>query len=939
MADIDHAATAKDAEAWAQQRQRARRLKQGARMVRLLGAGLESSHSAPPASGSSAAFGASPDSTELSTAHRHVIVTGGDDEHVITATFNSEELDGVAKIRMTGHMHEVVDLVLGTHWEACKEIVHSTVRDAKKKLDATAGRRAEITTSRLEQLDSEIHSKVRLQALHKTLNDMPLEEVLKDLEDYIKDVTSVVRKDHDDYVLGHVDFVNEFASFHATDLHDLLVKIGEDHSGRVAAREARIEHKKETRVNVVTKIVTHQVRAELGRDMEVRMWKEKTRMEEQMAQLRKSLREERQKREATELSLEVMSKGVASQQVTMQLALDHMDVDRRRMEAEIDAARSSAVMTDKEARKLAIDTRKKEAAERERLNQLALAAKDYSTHGAEEKAKLAFLNPMVWICLTKMQARVRGVQTRARLQRKSDREERMNTMREAVMAAARHSKQSKQQQLVSRWSGAAAEAKELADRVVELESLLSAEIAKAIALGKKYKAAKQAAEEDKRALEEVLAEAKAMRKQREGETASVSVQAGSGDVDAYTKGSEVNAQVSVLKEALNKLHGKFDAYGIGSTDIDAILGTVFGWLWEESDLYVLKPDGYQPGEGSGFLRDGAQAKIMAVFEGAGPLRPHPTIDDNMFRDNHGRVIPRGSGVQHVDLGEFVSHLGLEGSNSLVMLDQFTARQKRLATPPRTPVSPRTVRQESPRGEVGRRAGTAPSGRRPVPGGHRFAIGAQRLKGENRTPVKQALAPVAPGERVMQLNMEVIHQSIAHRNSHMRLGNTGPARGNFSARSAAHSRLSPRRNVGRPSYQAHSDGSRALPEHFEELERDGYIHALTPKLVVNWDLDHMERRWPDTSATAVRPDGHSSSTSLMSPSDARLAAFGQSSTGSLGLRSSGVPVPPIMPTQRGLLDSGSSLFDTIGAAANAAPPLSIAHVEHKFATPRECALRV
>jgi len=354
---------------------------------------------------------------------------------------------------------------------------------------------------------------------------------------------------------------------------------------------------------------------------------------------------------------------------------------------------------------------------------------------------------------------------------------------------------------------------------------------------------------------------------------------------------------------------------------------VFGWLWEESDLYVLKPEGYQPSEGSGFLRGDAEAKILAAFEGAGPLRPHPTIDDNMFRDNHGRIIPRGSGVQHLDLGEFVSHLGLEGSNSLVMLNQFAPRQKHLATPPRTPTTPRTA--QSPKG--GGAAGSGSGGRRPVPGGHRFAIGGQRLKGENRTPVKQALAPVAPGERVMQLNMETIQLSIAQRNSQMRLGNAGPARGNFSARSAR------ARRVGAPSYQAHSDGSGALPAHFDDLERDGYIHALTPKLVVNWDLDFLERRRPDASATI----GAAKGSSLLASNDVSYQnrsdrPFGQSSTASMGLRLSGTGS---MPTQRGLLDSGSSMFDTIGSAGDVAPPLSIAHVEHKFEVSPEYTLRV
>lgn len=552
MADAAaHAQAAKDAEAWAQQRQRARRLKQGARMVGLLG----SSRTLTNSGGASAGAG---ESTELSSTHRHVVVTGGEDDHVVAATFDPEELDAVSKIRMTAHMHEVLDLVLGTHWEACQELVHSTVRDTKRKLDISAGRRAEVTMSRLEQLDSEIHSKLKLQALHKTLNDLPLEDVLQDLEDYVKEVTYVVRKDHDEYVLSHVDFVNEFAKSHAVDLHSLLVQIGDDHAGRVAAREARIEHKKETRIDVVTAMVTEQVRAELGRDMEARMWKEKTRMEEQMSQLQESLRTERNKREDAESELAVMSKRADSQQMTMQLALDQMEDTRRRMEQEIDEARSSAVSSDKEALRLAIENRKKEAAERERLATLsAEASEDEKKEPVPERA---FLNPLLWICLTKMQARVRGIQARARLQRKLEREERMRVMRQAVMAASRQSMRSKQQQIAQDAFAAAEHAKQLSDRVAELESHLLAEQAEVKSLGKKCNAAMQAAEQDRRAMQEVIAEAEELRLAREGQMASVSVQAGGGDVEAYTKGSELNTQMAVLTEALNKLHGKVDEY-------------------------------------------------------------------------------------------------------------------------------------------------------------------------------------------------------------------------------------------------------------------------------------------------------------------------------------------------------------------------------------------
>jgi hypothetical protein len=556
---------------------------------------------------------------------------------------------------------------------------------------------------------------------------------------------------------------------------------------------------------------------------------------------------------------------------------------------------------------------------------------------AKDRQLRAGLNPYVWQCIAKVQAIIRGIQARARLKRKQARKEHMRQLRGAVIAAARltavgrkgteqrqKQEQEQQQEQEEQRLKQQQQLKSAQDQLAALEAELSAEKAACAGLEQKVAELEIARQQDAQEIQELLQASQVP-------TSSVSSQSGPGNVDMYNLGTNSNDQVSILQETLQKLRGERGADGIGSVDIDAILDRVFAWLWEESDLYVLKPDGFQ-GSTVGFLHGDAEDKILAAFERAGPLRPHPTIDDAMYRTNHGTVIPRGTGVEHVDLGEFASLLGLEpGSNSLVMLNQYSPRhaQQRTATPPRSLASA--------------------DGRRPVPGGHRFAIGATRLKGENRTPVQPALAPVAPGERVVQLNMETVQASIAKRNSQMRLGSRGLVSGAASARGASRGKgdrggvgaRSPRSArvaklaVGRPSLQAHSDGSGSLPAHFDELVQAGVIGSLTPKLVVNWDLDHLEQRRPDASAIPGRGESsnglvaaQSSQASFYSYSD-RGGLSAQSSTASLLLRSSGVPVPPSLPTSRGLLDAGPSLSDVI-PGHELPPPMAIAHIEHKFA---------
>lgn len=384
-------------------------------------------------------------------------------------------------------------------------------------------------------------------------------------------------------------------------------------------------------------------------------------------------------------------------------------------------------------------------------------------------------------------------------------------------------------------------------------------------------------------------------------TAQVATQSGAGRVDEYSTGTDTAEQVSVLKGSLEKLNGKRDIHGIGQIDIDSILHQVFTWLREESDLYVLKPDGYDD-SATGFLRGEAEAKVFAAFKAAGVLRPHPSVDDSMFRATHGAAIPRGTGVQHVDLEEFQSLLGLDPhSKSLVMLNPHSPRQERcLATPPQT---------GTPTG--------CDSGRRPVPGGHRFAIGGQRLKGENRTPVKCALEPVAPGERVLQLNMDALQASVAKHNSYApRISRPSPrsprlARGRYG-------------RYGRPSVQAHSDGSGSLPAGLNDLVDRGVIGVLKPKLVVNWDLDHLQQRRPDTSAEVSTGRSDRATASAQSS----IASLHSSSSRTSMLRSSGVPAPLGLPTYRGLLDAGPSLSDLV-PADDLPPPMGIAHVDHKF----------
>jgi hypothetical protein len=258
-----------EAAAWAQQRKRARRLRQGARLVGLFGSpSVAQVDSVLDPEGASSQPVAMPARAQ---SHRHMVVAAEDDR--VPAADADASTDAIASIRMTPHTRETVELVLGTHWDAAHEIVHSTVRDGRRKIDAAAGRRAKATEERLQQLELEVQSKLKLQAMTKVLQDLPVEDILADMEAHVKEVTAVVRKDHQDWLLSHLDFVDEFAKFHSGRLHDLLTRVGDEHEARVSLREERIQHKKETRIDMVTQMVTDQVREELRRDMEMRICK------------------------------------------------------------------------------------------------------------------------------------------------------------------------------------------------------------------------------------------------------------------------------------------------------------------------------------------------------------------------------------------------------------------------------------------------------------------------------------------------------------------------------------------------------------------------------------------------------------------------------------------------------------------------------------------
>ncbi len=517
-------------------------------------------------------------------------------------------------------------------------------------------------------------------------------------------------------------------------------------------------------------------------------------------------------------------------------------------------------------------------------------------------------NPFVLKCITKMQANVRRFQARARVKRRYARERNMRVMRNAVMSAARLAVNRKEPQpqpvamppqpseADNRATREATLAiQKLAEQVEDLESKLQAEKASRANVGRELAAEKQlrkGLEEKVAAMEranELLAdELKRLQASLYVSTEEVETQFGPGQVDRYSTGTDTTEHPSVVKEALEKLNGERNSYGIGQVDIDAVLHQVFTWLWAESDLYVLKPDGYRD-SGTGHVRGDAEAKVLAAFAAAGPLRPHPSVDDSWFRAPHGATIPRGEGVQHVDLGDFQSSLGLErGSGSLVMLSPNSSRQRRsMATPPQSPNS----------------------GRRPVLGSHRFEVGSQQIKGEKRTPVPCALLPVAPGERVLQLNIEAVHESVARCNSQMRLNSRGSPRS-----PRLKSRGSPR---GRPSLQAHSDGSGSLPSALNELVHNGVIGALKPKLVVNWDLDHLQQRRPDSSSTFSR-GRHDHSTAPASAQASRSLC----SQPSL-VRSSAVPVQSKGPTSRGLLGAGMPLSDMV-PADQLPPPMQISN---------------
>lgn len=109
---------------------------------------------------------------------------------------------------------------------------------------------------------------------------------------------------------------------------------------------------------------------------------QKTAMEKQTVRLQQGLEEERSKRESAETTIEALIASAKAQAETAQLAFEQMEQQMQQMEGEIESARSSTISSDREALRLAIEARKREALEREALQK----ALDEKKLGDEEDA-------------------------------------------------------------------------------------------------------------------------------------------------------------------------------------------------------------------------------------------------------------------------------------------------------------------------------------------------------------------------------------------------------------------------------------------------------------------------------------------------------------------------------------------------------------------------
>ncbi len=296
-----------------------------------------------------------------------------------------EALDNV---QVSAEMQEVLELVLGTHWEATREIVDATVREGRQKIDSAASRRAASTKERLAQLTAEVQSKVKLKSMGKIVKQLPIDEIIVDVEAHINEVSAAVRKDHDDWLLSHLDFMDEFATYHAGSLHELLTRLASERKAELTAREARAERKKEIRIDRVAQSVTDQVRKEIQGELEARIWTQKNQMQKTELRLRDALAEERARREAAESSIETLQRAAESQVETIQLAFDQLEQSRLAAEQELADARTTITDLNWKATALAVERRDRDKRERETIFSTQEALDKTEQIAAEQAGRL-----------------------------------------------------------------------------------------------------------------------------------------------------------------------------------------------------------------------------------------------------------------------------------------------------------------------------------------------------------------------------------------------------------------------------------------------------------------------------------------------------------------------------------------------------------------------
>lgn len=83
-------------------------------------------------------------------------------------------------------------------------------------------------------------------------------------------------------------------------------------------------------------------------------------------------------------------------------------------------------------------------------------------------------------------------------------------------------------------------------------------------------------------------------------------------------------------------------------DVEGTLSLVFRWLWDESDLYIVKPEGCI--SAIGFEKGGADKAVLRAFHDAGRLRPHPSVG---LQSAPAAALEGGQGVEHMDFRSFV----------------------------------------------------------------------------------------------------------------------------------------------------------------------------------------------------------------------------------------------------------------------------------------------